>query len=566
MDRINIRKIFLVFMLVFCIFFTGTKYITATETDSASSQEDLKSTEDPVADVKNSVIEVQSGISLSNGKFYIMKSGCGCLVSNDSEGVFVVTANHIVNITEKEKKRFCKKKKIKKDNFSITTSVRLVIKGDVTTEVSVLAGSDNEDFCVLDASDVLQEKETVSLASAKDMKVGDTVYALGFPDKGKNNNNMQYSAEEVQIHTGQIQDSAAFIDGKKYLQHSAVTTPAYSGGPLVTTDGYLVGINNASVVDENVDIFYAFPVDEIRKVLDNFGTFYNSREREAAYIGLHKTYEKCKELTEAKGYKGETQEVLKAVIQEVDASMEDTHISLEEIQNIQKKLDDARNQLVKKLPKIKVVIIVSGIILLIVFAVFIRLLIWKLKHKKSVVSGSQAQTAPAYENVQQQTASVSSQQNNNYNERRVQQENSNKNNVIKNNTQATAVMDGDGTVILRNYAGSAPNINVGRNAFDKRKKHARMLQIRTRQTFMINKADFIIGKSEEAADYAVKDNSVISRQHASIKWNKDNYYIYDLNSVNGTFVNGKKIDGTGTKLSAHDKVVLANETFEFIEE
>lgn len=553
-------------MLVFCIFFTGTKYITATETDSASSQEDLKSTEDPVADVKNSVIEVQSGISLSNGKFYIMKSGCGCLVSNDSEGVFVVTANHIVNITEKEKKRFCKKKKIKKDNFSITTSVRLVIKGDVTTEVSVLAGSDNEDFCVLDASDVLQEKETVSLASAKDMKVGDTVYALGFPDKGKNNNNMQYSAEEVQIHTGQIQDSAAFIDGKKYLQHSAVTTPAYSGGPLVTTDGYLVGINNASVVDENVDIFYAFPVDEIRKVLDNFGTFYNSREHEAAYIGLHKTYEKCKELTETKGYKGETQEVLKAVIQEVDASMEDTHISLEEIQNIQKKLDDARNQLVKKLPKIKVVIIVSGIILLIVFAVFIRLLIWKLKHKKSVVSGSQAQTAPAYENVQQQTASVSSQQNNNYNERRVQQENSNKNNVIKNNTQATAVMDGDGTVILRNYAGSAPNINVGRNAFDKRKKHARMLQIRTRQTFMINKADFIIGKSEEAADYAVKDNSVISRQHASIKWNKDNYYIYDLNSVNGTFVNGKKIDGTGTKLSAHDKVVLANETFEFIEE
>lgn len=48
-------------------------------------------------------------------------------------------------------------------------------------------------------------------------------------------------------------------------------------------------------------------------------------------------------------------------------------------------------------------------------------------------------------------------------------------------------MDGDGTVILRNYAGSAPNINVGRNAFDKRKKYARMLQIRTRQTFMINK-------------------------------------------------------------------------------
>lgn len=566
----RVRKLFLTFLLLFCTLCINIKYVTATEKENVNNQEDMETKKDPVADVKNSVIEVQSGISLSNGKFYVMKSGCGCLVSNDPEGVFVVTANHIVSITEKEKKRFCKKKKIKKDNFSITTSVRLVVKGDVTTEVSVLAGSNNEDFCVLDVSDVLQEKETVSLASAKDMKVGDTVYALGFPDEGKNNSNIQYSAEEVQIHTGQIQDPAAFIDGKKYLQHSAVTIPAYSGGPLVTTDGYLVGINNASVVDENVDIFYAFPVDEIRKVLDNFGTFYNSREREAAYSNLNKTYEECKELTEAKGYKGETQEVLTAVIQEVDASMADTHISLEEIQKIQKKLDDAKKQLVKKLPKIKVVIIVSGIILLILFAVFIRLLIWKLGHKKTAASVRQAQTAATYENTPQQPASTGSQQSNNYNGR-IQQENiyhkdNNRNNIIKDNTQATAVMDGDSTVILRNYAGSAPNINAGRNAFDKRKKHARMLQIRTRQTFIINKADFIIGKSEEAADYTVKDNSVISRQHASIKWNKDNYYIYDLNSVNGTFVNGKKIDGTGTKLSSHDKVVLANETFEFIEE
>ena len=80
MDRTNIRKIFLVFILVFCTLFTGTKYITATEADSASSQEDLESTEDPVADVKNSVIEVQSGISLSNGTFYVMKSGCGSLL------------------------------------------------------------------------------------------------------------------------------------------------------------------------------------------------------------------------------------------------------------------------------------------------------------------------------------------------------------------------------------------------------------------------------------------------------------------------------------------------------
>ena len=48
-----------------------------------------------------------------------------------------------------------------------------------------------------------------------------------------------------------------------------------------------------------------------------------------------------------------------------------------------------------------------------------------------------------------------------------------------------------------------------------------------------------------------------------VRWKNDAYYLFDLNSANGTFVNGKEIDSTGIRLENRDKVVLADEAFEF---
>lgn len=57
--------------------------------------------------------------------------------------------------------------------------------------------------------------------------------------------------------------------------------------------------------------------------------------------------------------------------------------------------------------------------------------------------------------------------------------------------------------------------------------------------WVLNKDVVILGRSEEA-DYVVDDRQV-SRQHAMIKKTKNGYTIEDLNSKNGTYLNGTLI-------------------------
>lgn len=534
---------------------------------------------DSVEEVKNSIVEVQAGLTLSDGKFYPVKNASGCLISNDSDGVYVVTANHSVIISEKEKKRFCKKKKIPQDNYNISKSIRLVVKGDVTAEATVLASSKKYDFCVLDINNVLQEKQALRLGSEEDVNIGDTIYALGFPAEVQNGGKLQYTADEVEIHSGEIQDTSALMKNREYLQHSAVVTPNNSGGALVTEDGYLVGVNNAAVVNEDFDAFYALPIGEIREILDNYGVFYDNRERESAYQKLQETYAECEKLATSKEYKADTIDVLTAALQEVSPLFTEQHSEIESIVEAQKKLDTVKRQLKKKTSKMKIAIVVLGILCFLLFVRFICLLVWQYQTKKKALANAEAgsdtrDVSSTDYGMRSVLSSGYERENANISEQEMGFGTSNEHGMtgavyqgeIRDASSEVTVpllQNGNETVILRNYAASNDGSVAGGGAFCKRKNIARLLRERTRQLITIDKAEYTIGKSSEAADFAITNNPAISRKHASVRWKNDEYYLFDLNSANGTFVNGKKIDGTGIRLEDHDKVVLADEAFEF---
>nr|MCR5452331.1 FHA domain-containing protein [Lachnospiraceae bacterium] len=59
--------------------------------------------------------------------------------------------------------------------------------------------------------------------------------------------------------------------------------------------------------------------------------------------------------------------------------------------------------------------------------------------------------------------------------------------------------------------------------------------------YLIDKIIFKIGSRSEDND-ANLNSKVVSRHHARITVEKGIYYLEDLNSTNGTFINGKLID------------------------
>lgn len=81
--------------------------------------------------------------------------------------------------------------------------------------------------------------------------------------------------------------------------------------------------------------------------------------------------------------------------------------------------------------------------------------------------------------------------------------------------------------------------------------------------YRIDHTPFILGKDSQEADGKLFSQAA-SRMHARITRKKDDYYITDLNSTNGTVVNGKTLTANeSVKLMENDEIMMAGEVFYF---
>lgn len=83
------------------------------------------------------------------------------------------------------------------------------------------------------------------------------------------------------------------------------------------------------------------------------------------------------------------------------------------------------------------------------------------------------------------------------------------------------------------------------------------------QKIYINKSSFKIGRLPEFVDY-VSDNKAVGKMHAEIRKINSEYYIMDLNSKNGTYINDKKLESNELyKIKENDSIKLANSSYVF---
>ncbi|URZ07806.1 DUF6382 domain-containing protein [Clostridium felsineum] len=85
----------------------------------------------------------------------------------------------------------------------------------------------------------------------------------------------------------------------------------------------------------------------------------------------------------------------------------------------------------------------------------------------------------------------------------------------------------------------------------------------TVERIFINKDCFKIGRVSGQVDY-ISDNKAVGKIHAEIRKQGEKYYLIDLNSKNGTFVNGRKINSDELyEIRNGDTIIFANSEFTF---
>src|SRR5687767_8102520 len=186
-----------------------------------------------------------------------MASGSGAIISEDG---YIVTNNHVIDGA---------------DEITVTLSNRRSFKA------KMVAADPSSDLALLkiDAKGL----PFMLYGNSDEVKIGQWVLALGYPL----NLEATVTAGIVSAkgRTLEINRRQSNTPVESFLQTDAAVNPGNSGGPLVNTDGKLIGINSAIASPTGAYAGYSFtiPVNIVKKIVSDlikFGTV------QRAYLGI----------------------------------------------------------------------------------------------------------------------------------------------------------------------------------------------------------------------------------------------------------------------------------------
>lgn len=482
------------------------------------------------------IIEVLSGFVDAKGKFWKMRSGSGFLIANKEHDTYIVTNSSNVSNTPQKIKKFCKKNGIDTENMQLINTIKVVITGDVTADAEVVVKSAEKDYCVLSAANVVSQKESLKLGDSTRLAVNDMVYAYGFPEpSGMEGDTMQYSEMEVRSVQGAVTQTEAYLENGVYLAHSAPVMQGSAGGPLLDADGYVVGLNCKLSPEDDSGIAYALPINEITAVLDNFSIYYGSRSIDEARAQLTADYQECMQIQAEGGYKKASMEGLEQALAAAEEAMALEEPYAADLMQASQTLDTARDGLEPKTEALVIAIAVLGVCDLLLLIWMLVVAVKNAKEKKQMELQRVQGMQPVQQNggLQRQPDRAAQLQNTVY----IGQQNA-------------------------RYPGRQPADYSRKPVAPPAGRRLRMVRQKTGQAVVLNKNQFIIGKSQSLADFSMPDNQTVSRKHALLFEDQGGWYVDDLNSLNGTSVNGTKIvPGQPVRLKSGDEITLSDEAF-----
>jgi S1-C subfamily serine protease len=182
------------------------------------------------------------------------QSGTGFVVSTSGH---LVTNYHVIN--------------------NCVGEIRGNLTGEAASALRVVSTDETNDLALLQVSRTFND---VAKIRATAVRSGDQVVAIGFPYHG-------LLTSDFTVTTGIVSSLSGLLNDTRFLQISAAVQPGNSGGPLLDTSGYVVGVVAAKLnalkfakatgdLPENIN--FAVKTGALRDFLDNSVVSYQTEE------------------------------------------------------------------------------------------------------------------------------------------------------------------------------------------------------------------------------------------------------------------------------------------------
>jgi len=119
-------------------------------------------------------------------------------------------------------------------------------KNGTAIKAKILYASKSPDLAILSIDTPIKERTPLPMLSSKYVQPAEEVYMLGFPGSSDNvNDNKDYPStiDDITITKGIISKADLISNGAHSYQTDASINGGNSGGPLINSDGYVIGVN-----------------------------------------------------------------------------------------------------------------------------------------------------------------------------------------------------------------------------------------------------------------------------------------------------------------------------------
>lgn len=138
----------------------------------------------------------------------------------------------------------------------------------------VVAADTSKDLCVLELPEATSERKALSLCKSDNVSKGDEVFTLGYPAYARNSKNYQaFDIDDIVSSKGSISqktrlNNSGAIATNVYLT-DATLGPGNSGGPMINSNGEVIGVNTWGTGSKDTTGGYSTIIDELIPLLNS---------------------------------------------------------------------------------------------------------------------------------------------------------------------------------------------------------------------------------------------------------------------------------------------------------